>query len=234
MKHRTLFTLSNLVILIVLVALALTVTFAGNTEPAFAPVRRGSEPDTVALTFNVYLGEEYVLAIADILRQYAIPATFFIGGCWAKKHPETCRFLVQNGLSIGSHGYSHLDHGTLDYAANVKEINRAEEAIFAAAGVRTTLFAPPSGDYNEATLKAAADLGYTVVMWSKDTIDWRDQDPELIYTRATRDLSSGDVILMHPTAATVAALPRVIETYLSHGYRFLSVPDLTSGASQTK
>jgi len=226
MTHRSLLTLANLVIVLVLVALAVTVTFAGGAEPAFAPVRQGKAHDSVALTFNVYIGDEYVRQIVEVLRNYSIPATFFLGGCYVAKHAETCQILVQNGLSIGSHGYSHLDHSTLSYAENVKELNRAASAIKEACGVDVTLFAPPSGAYNAATLQAAEDLGYTVVMWSKDAIDWRDQDPDVIVQRTTRDKQSGDIILMHPTAATVSALPRVIESYLSSGYRFLTIEDL--------
>lgn len=226
MKHKTLITLANLVIVLVLVALAVTVTFASRTEAAFAPVRQGTAHDTVALTFNVYIGDQYVREIVEVLRTYSIPATFFLGGSYAVKHPETCQILVQNGLCVGSHGYSHLDHGSLDYAANVKELNKAKHAIKEVCGVDVTLFAPPSGAYNAAALKAAEDLGYTVVMWSKDAIDWRDQDEQIIFERTTRDKQSGDIILMHPTAATVAALPRVIESYLSSGFRFITIEDL--------
>lgn len=226
MKNHKLIIFADLVIVLVLVALAVTVTFSGGTEAAFAPVRQGNTPNSVALTFNVYVGDEYVRQIVEVLRSYSIPATFFLGGSYVAKHTETCQILVQNGLSIGSHGYSHLDHSTLSYAQNVKELNKAADAIRDATGISTTLFAPPSGAYNAATLKAAEDLGYTVVMWSKDAIDWRDQDADLIVRRTTRDKQSGDIILMHPTEATVSALPRVIESYLAHGYRFLTIPDL--------
>lgn len=33
----------------------------------------------------------------------------------------------------------------------------------------------------------------------------------MIFERATKNLKAGDIILMHPTDATVTALPRILE-----------------------
>lgn len=227
MKSKGLITsVTNLVILLVIVGLAVTVTVSSGTRVAFAPITKGEGEHTVGLTFNVYLGDEYVNQIVEILDEYHVAATFFLGGCWVKKHNETCQKLVQNGLCVGSHGYSHLDHSAIDYAQNVAELNKAKKCIEDACGVSPTLFAPPSGAYGDAMLKACQDLGYKVIMWTKDTIDWRDQDVDLIVSRATRNVQSGDIILMHPTAATVKALPSIIDAYLQAGYRFETVENM--------
>ena len=47
-------------------------------------------------------------------------------------------------------------------------------------------------------------------MWTRDTIDWRDKDADIIFERAIKDVKAGDLILMHPTDATVTALPRIL------------------------
>ncbi len=60
-------------------------------------------------------------------------------------------------------------------------------------------------------MKACEDLGYKVIMWTRDTIDWRDHDADLIFTRATQNLTPGELILLHPTDATVVALPRILD-----------------------
>ena len=64
---------------------------------------------------------------------------------------------------------------------------------------------------SNAMFDACKNLGYTVIMWTHDTIDWRDKNPDLIYERATKNLKSGDLILMHPTDATVKALPKILD-----------------------
>ena len=72
---------------------------------------------------------------------------------------------------------------------NKDEIKTAERTIEGICGVKTTLFAPPSGSFSESTIKACDELGYKVIMWSKDTIDWRDKDVDLIFKRATQKSS---------------------------------------------
>ncbi len=216
--------LSNVVIVAAVAVLAVVAGLSTvDTATAFAPIRQGTTKGTVALTINVYIGTEYVQAIDEILHDFGLPATFFIGGCWAVKHADVLQKLVQNGHCIGSHGYSHLQHDAMDYARNLQEMQKAHRALQQAAGVDVTLFAPPSGAYNQATLKAAQQMNYQVILWSKDTIDWRDQEVDVIVDRACRNKQSGDIILMHPTAATVQALPRIIDSYLSAGYRFVTV-----------
>ena len=95
-----------------------------------------------------------------------------------------------------------------------------------------SLFAPPSGAYSENTVDAAEQLGYKVIMWSKDTIDWRDRDQTLIYSRATKDVSGGDLVLMHPTAETSAALPSVLREYAEQGLEQVPVSVNISGAER--
>ena len=82
---------------------------------------------------------------------------------------------------------------------------------------------PPSGSYGLQTLEAAEFLGYTTIMWSKDTIDWRDKDSNLIYKRATKNMQNGDIILMHPTECTKLALSDIILEYQKNGFSLVTV-----------
>lgn len=120
------------------------------------------------------------------------------------------------GFEVGNHGYLHRDHAKLNYDENVKEIRLTGRLVSTILKDfddfdRLTLFAPPSGSIGEPMMKAAEDLGYKVIMWTRDTIDWRDQDADLIFTRATDNLKAGELILLHPTDATVQALPRILD-----------------------
>ncbi|MBR2480362.1 MAG: polysaccharide deacetylase, partial [Clostridia bacterium] len=58
--------------------------------------------------------------------------------------------------------------------------------------------------------KACNNLNKKVIMWSRDTIDWRDKDSNLVLKRATLDIQNGELILMHPTPHTLKALPTII------------------------
>lgn len=184
---------------------------------------RGTSGDGVSLMFNVYWGTQEVESILEVLAAYDAKATFFIGGSWADDNTACVRKIVEAGHEVGSHGYFHRDHTTLGYEGNVEEISRSVQFLQLAAGVPVTLFAPPSGAYDEDTVNAAESLGLRTVMWSRDTIDWRDKDEETCYLRATEDLQAGELILMHPMEHTLKALPRILEYCNTHSLRSITV-----------
>lgn len=184
---------------------------------------RGTSGDGVSLMFNVYWGTQEVESILEVLAAYDAKATFFIGGSWADDNTACVRKIVEAGHEVGSHGYFHRDHTTLGYEDNVEEISHSVQFLELAAGVPVTLFAPPSGAYDENTVNAAESLGLRTVMWSRDTIDWRDKDEETCYLRATEDLQAGELILMHPMEHTLKALPRILEYCNTHSLRPITV-----------
>ena len=179
--------------------------------------------DGVSLMFNVYWGTDEVYRILSILTEYEAQATFFIGGCWADDNVDCLKAIYDAGHEIGNHGYFHKDHSLLSLAENQKEINDCNRFIQLSIGVKPTLFAPPSGAFNEDTLAAATVLGLSMVLWSKDTIDWRDKNAALIYSRATKNVKKGDFILMHPMKETADALPDILKFYQKNGLKAVTV-----------
>lgn len=214
-------------ILVVVIAVVSTICFLPRTK-SVAGVKdeayyKGSSKDGVSLMFNVYWGTKEVYGILDRLDEYGARATFFVGGSWADDNTECLREIFSRGHEVGSHGYFHRDHGRIDYSANYQEIKTSVDFIAAALNVSVTLFAPPSGAYNDDTIRAAKALGLKTVMWSKDTIDWRDKNVSDCFTRATKNVSGGDLILMHPMAHTLEALPSILKYYGEVGLKVLPV-----------
>ncbi|MBP5308798.1 MAG: polysaccharide deacetylase family protein [Clostridia bacterium] len=195
---------------------------ASGVSPYYNGDREGNK---VSLMFNVYEGEDVVNGILDVLSVYGVKATFFMGGCFADDREELLLRIVSEGHEIGNHGYFHLDHDKISRGKNVEEIENTGKVIQALSGYTPTLFAPPSGAFNAATLSAAESLGYSVVMWSKDTIDWRDADEKKVFLRATDGVRAGDLILMHPKRHTLAALPAVLDYYIEKGLKQTTVSD---------
>ncbi len=181
------------------------------------------ESNSVSLMFNVYENTKVVNGILDELKNQGVKATFFVGGCWADDNGETLKRIINEGHEIGNHGYFHKDHKKLSLDGNRQEIYLTGEIVKALSGAKPTLFAPPSGSFSNTTLQVADELGYKVIMWSKDTIDWRDSDKNLIVSRATKNLESGDFILMHPKEHTLSALPSIIEKIKGAGFNFYTV-----------
>lgn len=179
----------------------------------------------VSLMFNVYWGTEEVYRILDILDVYAAKATFFIGGCWADDNVECLKEIYARGHELGNHGYFHKDHTTLSLMENQKEISSCNRFLELAIGQSPTLFAPPSGAYNETTLDAAKNLGMKAILWSKDTIDWRDKNAAVIYSRATKKIEIGDFILMHPMKETADALADILKYYKTNALKTVTVSE---------
>lgn len=216
-------------ILIVIIVVVSTVCFLPKTESVVGVkdevYYKGASADGVSLMFNVYWGTKEVYAILDVLDEYEAKATFFIGGSWADDNVECLKEIASRGHEIGSHGYFHRDHNKLDYSANYQEIKTSIDFIEKASGISATLFAPPSGAYNDDTVKAAQELGLKTVVWSKDTIDWRDKDASVCFTRATKNIAGGDLVLMHPMAHTLEALPSVLKDYRDKGLKTVTVSE---------
>ena len=185
--------------------------------------RGNEEKNNVSLMFNVYENTEIVKNIVSVLKDNGVSATFFVGGCWADDNEETLKIIRDNKNEIGNHGYFHKDHKKLDYLGNKNEIENTSKIVKELCGVETKLFAPPSGSFSSITLDTANDLGYKIIMWSKDTIDWRDSNEEKIISRATKNLTNGDLILMHPKSHTLKALPKIINIIKENNFNIVSV-----------
>lgn len=177
----------------------------------------------VSLMINVYWGTDYVKTMLDIFKKYNAKTTFFIGGTWAKENPEILKRMVSEGHEIASHGTNHKEHGKISYEQNLTEIQTCHEIVKHITGHEMELFAPPGGSYSKLTIKATEFLGYKTIMWTRDTIDWRDKNTSLIYNRAVVNMSGGDLILMHPTANTVEALTNIICYAQGHGLNVVPV-----------
>ncbi len=191
------------------------------------PIYKGNaDKKEVSLTINVVWGDEFIEPILKILADENIKATFFIGGKWAENTPDLLAKIVNDGHEIGNHGYSHEHMSKLSYEKNVEQIKKSADAIYKTCGIAPTYFAPPYGEFNDTTLKAANALGCTTIMWSVDTIDWRGDGVNAIIGRIKKNCHDGAIILAHPTADTVKALPEIISFVKSSGRNFVTVGEL--------
>lgn len=201
-----------------------SVAFTSNVKSVFSsnsvePYYSGSNSKpNICLMINVYWGNEYIQPMLDILDAYEVKTTFFVGGSWANKNYELLSKIVSAGHEIGNHGYFHKEHKTLNEQQNKDEIYVCHQTVKSLVNVDMQYFAPPSGSFSQTTLNVANSLGYKTIMWTRDTIDWRDHSTELITQRATKNMKNGDFILMHPTQNTLEALPKILDYCVKNGF----------------
>lgn len=177
-----------------------------------SPIYRGN-PDKPMVTFiiNVAWGNEYLSPILAILKKNGVRATFFLEGRWVKNHPDLAKMIADAGHEIGNHSYSHPDMKQLSAARIREEITKANEVIKATTGKVVEWLGPPSGSYRQEVVKIAAEENMKTVLWSVDTIDWKNPAPHELINRVMSKIHNGAIILMHPTKSTADSLDRLIK-----------------------
>lgn len=228
MKNKLISVIVN-VALCAIIAAVCAVGFIGGeaatevTSDGESVYYKSEEAKGVSLMFNVYQNTENVYKILDILDAYSAKATFFLGGCWADDNVDCVREIAKRGHEVASHGYFHKDHSKMNYEQNVDEIRPSVKLLNAVLGTEIKLFAPPSGAFNDSTVTASSSLGLKTIMWSRDTIDWRDSNVSLIVSRATKNVQAGEFVLMHPMDVTVKALPKILDYVRENGLEAVTV-----------
>ncbi|EXX91214.1 hypothetical protein BG53_11940 [Paenibacillus darwinianus] len=193
------------------------------------PIYRGNPSKPMAaIMINVAWGNEYVLPILDTLDREKVKATFFLDGSWLSKNPELARAIAARGHEMSNHAYSHPDMSRLSQSQQLRQIERTEDLLRTTLGVNNRWFAPPSGSYNETTVRTAAALGLKTVLWTVDTVDWQKPAPSAIVAKITREAGPGSLILMHPTASSRDALEGMIAAIRKKGLALGTVSETLS------
>lgn len=190
-------------------------------------IRHGDESlPVIALACNVFWGEEYLPQMLAILAKEEVHITFFIGGTWARQYPDMLKAIALGNHELGNHSYSHPHPTQITTEKHRQEIKRAEDVIAEITGVRTKLYAPPYGECDERVIHTATQMGYRTILWSVDTIDWQKPSPATIKQRVHKKVRNGAIVLMHPTRATVDALPSLIRELKEKGYTITTVSEV--------
>ncbi|MDO7787481.1 polysaccharide deacetylase family protein [Desulforamulus aquiferis] len=222
-------TILKALMLLAIITVVISLAWVGLREdkPVLAPVYQGNDQEKkIALACNVFWGEEYIPKMLETLAEHKVKVTFFAGGTWVEDFPEILKRMDAAGHEIGTHGYSHPHPDQLSKSGNLRDMHKAEKLIYETINKKPTLYAPPYGERGPAVLKAAEEMGYTFVLWSVDTIDWQRPSPDVIVRRVLGKAHNGAIVLMHPTAPTVAALPQIISHLQRQGYQFVTVGEL--------
>ena len=97
-------------------------------------------------------------------------------------------------------------------------------------GEMAKLYRPPEGSFAESDLKIVNDMGYKTVFWSCAYADWdnnKQPAPEAALDKLLSRLHNGEILLLHPTSATNAAILDEFLTRLeAEGYTFGSLTEL--------
>lgn len=192
------------------------------------PIYRGNPAKPmVALMINVAWGNEFIIPMLDTLDKAKVKATFFFDGSWLNKNTELALEIKKRQHQIENHAYSHPNMSTLARSRATLEISKTKD-LLVKLGVKNEWFAPPSGDFNDQTVKLAAEQGLKTVLWTLDTVDWKKPNPSDVVAKISKHVESGSLILMHPTASSSQALAGMISAIESKGLHIGTVAQVLS------
>jgi peptidoglycan/xylan/chitin deacetylase (PgdA/CDA1 family) len=180
--------------------------------------------------FNVDWGSEYIPGILDVLEHAGARSTFFVTGTWARKNPGLLLQMHQRGHEIANHGQRHVHVMNLTPSQVERLILELDHHLRSVLGVwPSRLFAPPYGETSAESVRAASAVGYRTILWTVDTVDWKRPAAQVIVKRVER-AGAGALVLMHPTAPTLEALPAVLARLSARGLRATTVSEVLGPA----
>jgi polysaccharide deacetylase family sporulation protein PdaB len=182
----------------------------------------------VAISFDAAWGNDDTEDLINILKEYNVPATFFVVGAWVDKYPESVKALFDAGHEIQNHSNTHPHMPQLSKEQMRDEIESSNKKIEAITGKKPNLFRPPYGDYDNALIEVVDEMGMKTIQWDVDSLDWKDNaTPDSICKRVTRKVRPGSIVLFHNDADnTPAALPEILKCLKDEGYEFVFIEDL--------
>jgi polysaccharide deacetylase family sporulation protein PdaB len=178
----------------------------------------------VSLTFDATYVDDQTLKLLDILDRNNIKATFFCSGIWLEKFHQLAKDIAAAGHEIGNHGYTHPHMTQIPISEVRDQIIKTEELIKSTTGKTARYFRPPFGEYNQEILDVASELGYQTILWTINSLDWKNPGVHSIINRVTANIKPRAIVLMHQDAGqTPKALPAIINYLKSQGYSFGTV-----------
>ena len=182
----------------------------------------------IAISFDAAWGNDDTETLIKILKEYNVPATFFVVGAWVDKYPESVKALSDAGHRIENHSNTHPHMPQISKEQIINELESCNNKIKAVTGRCPTLLRVPYGDYDNAVLETTESIGMYTIQWDVDSLDWKDHaTADSICKRVTSKVKNGSIVLFHNDADhTPEALPNILKTLKEQGYEFVFIEDL--------
>ena len=182
----------------------------------------------IAITFDDGPHPQNTPRLLDILAARNIKATFYVIGRSVDLHPGVLRRTVAEGHEIGNHSHTHRLLSKLSDSEVRQEMQRCQEAVGRAAGVRMRTMRPPYGGLLQSQRELVhREFGYPTILWSVDPLDWKRPGPSVVTSRILSGTTAGGIVLAHDLhSQTVDAMPATLDGLLRRDFKFVTVSQL--------
>lgn len=182
------------------------------------------QPPVVALTFDDGPRTDTTTRLLDGLALREVPATFFLVGERVPGNEDLVRRMAADGHQVGVHSYTHIIITGLSKQDFDFEVGQTRQQLAAILGNGDFWLRPPYG-FTDASVQKWAES--PVVLWSLDTLDWKDQNADRIVNQLVWQAKDGDIILFHDIYnSSVDAALRVVDALTERGFCFATVEQL--------
>jgi peptidoglycan/xylan/chitin deacetylase (PgdA/CDA1 family) len=185
----------------------------------------------VVLTFDDGPWPENTAAVLKALTDNCLKATFFEIGEHAMWHPEITKQVVEAGMTLGTHTWSHKDLARNPYASDLdlakQEIEMGFSAVHAAASAPIApFFRFPDLQHPPELLSYLAERGIATFSTDIDSFDFKLRKPDLVIKSIMTKLEKHGkgIILMHDfQRGTAEAMPELLRQLKAGGYKVVHV-----------
>jgi peptidoglycan-N-acetylglucosamine deacetylase len=151
----------------------------------------------VALTFDDGPAEPTTRQILDLLDKYSAPATFFVVGVQASRHPEIIKEIIDRGHTVGNHSFHHDPLLMLKGSKKIyQEIIMTQDTL-RKLGLNTEVFRPPVGIVNPQLAPLMEKIGVYCVTFSCRARDAGNRRVKNISRKIMNKVRPDDIILLH-------------------------------------
>ena len=183
-----------------------------------------SEKPKVAITFDDGPSTVYTEILLDGLKERGVKATFFLTGREIQYSEDVVKRMSEEGHIVGNHTYSHIDLKRTNFETAKEEIEKTNQCIQRITGKKPRYIRPPYGDWDERLLE---ETDMSIVLWTVDPEDWKDQNASIVANRVIKNTDPGDIILLHDIFKTsVDAAFIIIDELKSKGYEFVTIDQI--------
>jgi peptidoglycan/xylan/chitin deacetylase (PgdA/CDA1 family) len=209
------------------------VTAASPAQPPISFSSVHVDGPYIALTFDDGPNKTLTPKLLDLLAAHHMKATFFVVGQNAADHPEILRRAVREGHEIANHSWSHPNLGNMSDEAVRRELQKTDDAIFAAIGKHPTLLRPPYGSITARQKRwIHEDFGYRIIIWDVDPLDWKRPGPSVVTSRILKETHPGSIVLAHDIhPPTIEAMPATFDQLDRKGFKSVTVTELLAMAT---
>jgi peptidoglycan/xylan/chitin deacetylase (PgdA/CDA1 family) len=182
----------------------------------------------VVLTFDDGPWPGNTAAVLKALADECLKATFFEIGKHATWHPEITKQVIEAGMTVGTHTWSHKDLARNPYAKDIEqakaEIEMGNSAVHLAAGGGkiAPFFRFPALQHPPQLMSYLAERNIGVFSTDIDSRDFKLHKPEDVIKSVMSQLEKHGkgIILMHDFKHhTAEAMPELIRQLKAGGYK---------------